>query len=126
MWWWEIWKKDFLDSILKNRIEKFTQKSNQVYILSQNIISYLKENKFSICSLHINLYPSYPKVIISVDNSLLLDDDFINKAYTKLFENKEIYSKLFPDSLDIGYVSSDGLDKDLLKEDGFGYIEEYF
>lgn len=118
-------RQDFIKQVIKNKIERFTQKGNQVYILSQNVISYLRENKFPVESLHINLYPSCPKVIISVANDLLLNDDFVEKAYTKVFENKNIFNQLFSDVLDIGFVSNDGLDTKMLKEDGFGYVEDY-
>ena len=56
---------------------------------------------------------------------LMVNDDFIEKAYSKIFENKIICSKLFPDSLDMGLVSSNNLDCQLLEDDGFGYTEKF-
>lgn len=117
-------KKDFLEAILKDKVEKFILKSNQVYILSQNLISFLSKNGFKIHSFYINPFPNCPKVILSVDDELLLNDNFVELAYTKIQENKNIFLELFsPTSLDISLVSNENLDPDLLKEDGFGYKE---
>lgn len=118
-------EKDFIKNIISNEIEKFTQRANQIYILSKNVISYLNTKKYNISSLHINLTLGRPSVIISVNNDQLNDDTFIESAYSKIFENKNIYLKLFNENLDIGLVSSDSLDGNLLEEDGFGYIEKY-
>ena len=60
-----------------------------------------------------------------VDIIARIDDAFIEQAYTKLFEYKEIFGKLFNDNLDIGFVANDNLDDTLLKDDGFGYVEQY-
>ncbi|MEM7551649.1 MAG: hypothetical protein AAF363_18335 [Bacteroidota bacterium] len=117
-------KKDFLDEILKNKVEKFIQKANQVYILSQNLISYLSKEGFKIHSFYINPFPSCPKVVLSVHGELLTNDKFVELAYAKILENKNIFEKLFtPTTLDISLVSNENLDPSLLKEDGFGYHE---
>lgn len=118
-------KSEYLKLIVSNEIEKFTQKANQIYILSKNIISFLKERKFDVSGLYINLSPSRPSVIISVTNEFLNEDAFVESAYSKVYENKNIFTKLFNEPLDIGLLSSDNLDEDLLKEDGFGYVEKY-
>ncbi|MEX1190406.1 MAG: hypothetical protein WED10_02140 [Brumimicrobium sp.] len=118
-------KKNFLNQLIKRESEKFTLKANQIYILSQDIIDYLRKNGYPVDSMHINLEPQCPKVILAVKSNLLVNDDFVKKAYVKLFQNKELFSKLFPEVLDIGLVSSDSLDKQLVKEAGFGYAEEY-
>ncbi len=118
-------KQDFISEIIKQEVEKFTQKANQIYILSKIIISYLNEKSFLVSSLHINLTFQRPSVIIAVSDKLLNNDDFVKTAYDKLFEIKNIYSKLFDEYLDVGLVASDNLDIKLLVEDGFGYKEDY-
>jgi len=118
-------QSEFMELLISNEIEKFTQKANQIYILSKNVMSLLKENKFDASGLYINLSPNRPSVIISVSNEFLNDDNFVEIAYSKVFENKKIFTKLFNEPLDIGFLSNENLDEDLLKEDGFGYIEKY-
>ncbi len=118
-------KSEFLKLIVSNEIEKFSQKANQIYILSKNVISFLEERKFKVAGLYINLSPKRPSVIISVSNEFLNDDSFVEIAYSKIYENKNIFTKLFNEPLDIGFLSSDNLDEKLLKEDGFGYVEKY-
>ncbi|MCF8298015.1 MAG: hypothetical protein K9J13_10760 [Saprospiraceae bacterium] len=118
-------QKEFIERIIANEIEKFTQKANQIYILSQNVISYLKEEGYNSISLHINLQPNRPSVILSVPDDILINDDFVDKAYTKIHENRNIFLKLFNEQLDIGIIGNNNLNKKLLLEDGFGYTEEY-
>ncbi len=118
-------KKDFIEEAMKNKIERFVQKANQVYILTQNLISFLGKEGFVVDSFYINPFPSCPMVIVSVSDETLLNDLFVEIAYEKILENKAIFSKLFaPSSLDISLVSSNNLDSNLLKEDGFGYKEK--
>ena len=117
-------KKDFVEAIVKSKVEKFIQKANQVYILSHNLITHLNEEGYSASSLYINMYPNCPKVVLSISDEFLLDDEFVEKAYKKILENKAIFTKLFsPSSLDISLISTENLDSKLLKEDGFGYEE---
>lgn len=118
-------KQDFIAELVKKQRELFSQKANQVYILSQNVITFVKSHGFAISSMHINLNHNCPRVILSVSSDTLNNDEFVEKAYGKIFENKQIFSTLFREILDIGLVARDNLDTDLLKEDGFGYSEEY-
>ena len=120
-----IGEKDFMTKLVKNQIEKFVQKSNQIYILSQNIISTLNKEGYKVSALYIDITPNRPSVILTVSNDLLLNDEFVKLSYSKLFENREMYFKLFDEMLDIGLVSADNLDTDLLTADGFGYKEHY-
>ena len=117
-------KQDFVEAIVRNKVEKFVQKANQVYILSQNLITHIEKSGFKADSLHINLFPSCPKVVLSIRDDFLLNDQFVETTYEKILENKAIFSKLFsPSTLDISLVSAENLDPKLLKEDGFGYEE---
>jgi hypothetical protein len=118
-------RQDFIKQIIKNQVEKFTQKSNQIYILSQNLISYIKDEGFNVSSLYIKLTLNRPSVILAVENVLLLNDDFVSKAYAKVYENRKIFLKLFNENLDIGFIGIENLDKKMLSEEGYGYHEEY-
>lgn len=118
-------KTEFMELIISNEIEKFTQKANQIYILSKNFISFCEKNSYKLTALYINLDPSRPSVILSVADEYLNTDLFVEKAYSKLFEYKKIFNKLFNEHLDIGLISSNSLDEKLLKADGYGYIEKY-
>ena len=89
------------------------------------MISFLKENNFLVSGLYIKLSYKCPCIIIAVPNDTLNNDDFVELAYIKLHENKGIFSKLFNEVLDIGFVSSDNLDNALLTKDGFGYSGVY-
>jgi len=121
----EIGEKGFMTQLVKSQVEKFVQKSNQIYILCQNIISTLKKENYNVSALYIDITPNRPSVILTVGGDLLLDDEFVTLAYSKVHENREIYFKLFDEMLDVGFVSNDNLDTNLLKADGFGYKEEY-
>lgn len=103
--------------------ERFTQKANQVYILTNVAIDYFRKNGYSVNSFFINIVHPNPQAIITVDNAQLLDDDFVQLAYSKLFELKKIFSKLFDNTFDIGLLASDSLDLQSLKEDRFDYSE---
>jgi hypothetical protein len=118
-------RKDIISELVKQQLEKFTERANQIYILSKRIISHLKDKNYSVDSLHINLTFNRPSVIIAVPEDQLNDDDFVKYSYSKLFEIKDIYSKLFNEYLDLGLITSKDLDSSLLEEDGFGYKEVY-
>lgn len=118
-------KNEFIKLIISKEIEKFTQKSNQIYILSKNVISLLIEKDFIVSGLHIKLDNNRPSVIISIPNEFLNNDSFVEIAYSQVHDNKNIFTKLFNEPLDIGFLSSENLDDNLLKDDGFGYVEKY-
>lgn len=88
------------------------------------ISTQIRPHPFIADSLHINLFPSCPKVVLSIRDEFLLNDQFVQTTYEKILENKAIFAKLFsPPELDISLVSTENLDPKLLKEDGFGYEE---
>ena len=121
----QLGKSEFMDSIISAEIEKFTQKANQIYILSKKFVSYILESGYTLTGLYIKLRMNRPVVIVSVPDVQLNDDAFVVTAYSKLHEFKNIFNGLFGDHLDFGLVSSDSLNEKLLKEEGFGYSENY-
>jgi|SRR5690606_4637421 len=116
-------RKEFIDDLVKSTTERFTQQANQVYILTNVAVSHLQKHGYSVNAFFINIAHPNPKVLIAVDGDLLLDDGFVELSYSKLFELKKIFSKLFECTLDIGLISYDNLDMDALKEDRFDYSE---
>lgn len=118
-------EKSFLKNLVSNEIEKFTQKAQQIYILSKTLVELIQSEGYSASGLHINLSYKRPSVIISVSDEFLNNDKFVRLAYRKIHENQNIYTSLFQEYLDMGIVAADNLDENLLREDGFGYTEIY-
>lgn len=116
-------RKDFLEKIMMSASEKFAEKANQVYICTKTTLSYLNKNGYSVQSFHINIFHSNPKVIIAINNDTLLNDEFVELAYTKIHEVKCTFNALFDNTLDMGLIGSDNLDLELLSQDGFEYSE---
>lgn len=117
-------KKEYVNKLIKSRVEELTQKANQVYILTNRVVSHIKKNGYSVNSFHLNIFHENPKVIISIDNQLLLNDDFIENTYKMIFEMKRIFDELFHVDLDMGLIGSSNLDLDVLTQDGYEYSEE--
>jgi hypothetical protein len=117
-------KKEFVEEMIKKQIEKFTQKANQVYILTNLMVTHIKSNGYSVNSFYINISHKCPKVIIAVNNDLLLNDEFIKTSYLKVFELKRIFSELFAVTLDMGLIGATDLDIETLSADGFEYSED--
>lgn len=117
-------RKEFVNNVVKQRVEEFTQKAQQVYILTQHVIVALKKEGYSVNSFYINIVHKNPQVLIAVNNQLLLEDDFITLVYQKIFEMKKIFNDLFKVTLDMGVIESEGLDIQAVTADGYEYSEE--
>lgn len=117
--------KEFVEQLIEKRIDDFKKKAQQVYILSSNLVSILKDKGFNANALFIAPTFIAPRAIIVVPEELVLNDDFVETAYSTIHEFREIFSKLFHDVLDLSIVGNENLDTELLKEDGFGYEEVY-
>ncbi|WP_166921975.1 hypothetical protein [Flavobacterium poyangense] len=117
-------RKDFLEKVMKSSADRFAQKANQVYICTKKTQSFLDQNGYTVQSFHINIFHSNPKVIIAVSNELLLNDEFVELAYTKIHEVKCAFKELFDSTLDMGLIGSDNIDLELLGQDGFEFSEE--
>lgn len=120
----ESGKQDFLSKLIKKKIEELTQKANQVYILTNRMVDFLKKKNYSVDSFYISVFHENPKVIITVSNTLLIDDEFVDYAYSKVFELKRIFNDLFEGALDMGIMGSEFIDTESLINDGFEYSED--
>jgi hypothetical protein len=117
---------DFLKELINNELEAFSIKAQQSYILSKNLIDFIKEKGYKADGLYIRLTYNRPcSVIVSVKEDNLNQDIFVKEVYTKLHEFQNVFRKLYNESFDISLVASDNLCVELLKEDGFGYNENY-
>ncbi len=116
-------KKEVIDLITQKAKERFIEKANQVYLSSKAMVIHLSQKDYSVDKIYINIFHKSPKVIISVGNSMLLDDDFVEFAYSKIIEMKSSFHSLFQSTLDLSLISSNDLDEDLLSRDGFDYSE---
>jgi len=118
-------KQNFIDDIISKHNEQFVQNSVFIYILSKRIIDYFISQNCKPCSLFINLSARIPSVIISIPDEYLLDDDFVDLAYSKVFEIRQVYDNVYKKMLDIGLIGSSNLNIDLLKADRYDYQENY-
>ncbi len=116
-------QKDFIDQIFQKHLEHFKQRSNQVYILTTRLVSFLKEKGFLASSFHIDISPECPRILVAVPDKYLLNDDFTVFVYSRINELRKVFVDLFGKNLDISVSSSNELDHAYLKEDGFGYSE---
>lgn len=120
-----IGKDEFIENMIKSSVDRFEEKSNQVYIFIKNIINESITKGFHVDSFFLNIFEHNPKAIISVKNELLLNDEFVVFIYSKIHEIKTSFNKLFDSHLDVGIVGSENLNSDLLFEDGFQYKENF-
>ncbi len=118
-------REEIVAKLVKNKVEELTQKATQVYILSGRIVDHIRKRGNKVDSFHLNIFHENPKVIIAVNNELLLNDEFITSTYSKIFEIKRIFDELFGVDLDMGLVGSSDLDLELLSQDGYQYSEEF-
>tara|TARA_R110002012_G_scaffold55398_5_gene141462 strand:- start:468 stop:992 length:525 start_codon:yes stop_codon:yes gene_type:complete len=119
----EIGENTVIEDYSKQFIEKFVRKSTQIYLDTHKLIDLLSKEKFKIHSFYINAFSECPKVIIAIDEDLMLNDDFINLAYRKIFELQKDFSADYNTTLDMSLSCSENLDTDLLSADGFEYQE---
>lgn len=117
--------EDYMNEVLLKRIELFQTKANQIYILSKKLISDIQALSHNACSLHININPNRPNVVIAVADDALLDDNFVDTIYENMGSYKKIYFKLFSETLDIGLMPIENIDIDSLKDEGYAYHESF-
>ncbi|MBT3207602.1 MAG: hypothetical protein HN704_11845 [Bacteroidetes bacterium] len=121
----KLGKEELLKNMSEAFVETFVKKANKIYLLSKDTVKYLKNEGYKVESLHINISSTSPKVILTISNKTLVDDNFVKKGYRKLAESKKEYLSIYDEMLDIAFVGNKYLDRELLKEDGFEYFEIY-
>ncbi len=117
--------EDYMTEVFLKKIETLQAKANQIYILSKKLISDIQALKFDACSLHININPNRPNVVIAVPNDALLDDNFVETVFNNMDSYKKIYFKLFSETLDIGLMPIENIDIASLKDEGYAYHESF-
>ena len=118
-------KKSFVNSLIEQQIEGYKQRYLQAYILTNKVINKLATIEKKANEFFINIHDSNPKVVISIPNQYLLEDAVVEIAYSEIFKAQELFNSIFTEhQLDISFVGSDNLDKDLLTSDGFDYFED--
>lgn len=115
---------EFMDEFMEKMWEKFVEKANKVYLSAKSLTDAFSSKKYPVEKIYINIFHKNPRVIVSVDESLLLDDDFVTFAYPKIHEIQKSFYSLSKSTLDLSLVGTDGLDEELLKQDGFEYSEK--
>ena len=118
-------KKEVMELIMLKEKEKFVEKANQVYLSAKALVMHLSTNDYKVQKIYINIFHKSPKVIVALDSSLLLNDEFVEFAYTKIHEMQCSFHTLFHNTLDLSLISDSDLDEILLAKDGFDYNEKF-
>lgn len=116
-------KQEVMDLIMQKAKEKFLEKANQVYVSAKAMVSHLSAKDYKVERIYINIFHRSPKVIFALNSELLLDDEFVEFAYTKIHEMQCSFHSLFQNTLDFSLVGTTDLDDELLAKDGFDYSE---
>jgi hypothetical protein len=116
-------KKEVVDVMMQKAKEKFVEKANQVYLSAKAMANHLAAKEYKIDKIYINIFHKSPKVIVALDDSLLLDDEFVEFAYSKIHEMQCSFHSLFQSTLDLSLIGTTDLDEVLLAKDGFDYSE---
>lgn len=117
-------KKEITDLLINKAKERFIEKANQVYLSTKSLVEIFSKNNFNVEKIYLNVFHHSPKVILSVEDELLLDDIFVEFAYSKIHEIQCSFHTLFESTLDISLISPTDLEEGLLRQDGFEYSEE--
>lgn len=117
-------KKEVMDLIMQNAKEKFIEKANQVYLSAKAMVNHLSAKDYKVEKIYINIFHKSPKVIVALDGEMLLNDEFVDFAYSKIHEMQCSFHSLFQNTLDLSLISTTDLDEVLLAKDGFDYSEK--
>ncbi|MFN8363426.1 MAG: hypothetical protein U0T85_07490 [Cloacibacterium normanense] len=118
-------KKEITDLIINKAKEKFIEKANQVYLSTKSLVDIFSKNGYTVEKIYLNVFHYSPKVIVSINDNLLLNDDFVEFAYSKIHDIQCSFHTLFQSTLDISLISPTDLEEKLLMQDGFEYSEEF-
>jgi len=118
-------KKEITDLIINKAKEKFIEKANQVYLSTKSLVDIFSKNSYDVNKIYLNVFHHSPKVILAVEDDLLLEDTFVEFAYSKIHDIQCSFHTLFQSTLDISLITPTDLEEDLLIQDGFEYSEEF-
>lgn len=116
-------KKEVMDLIMQKAKENFIEKANQVYLSAKAMVNHLGAKEYKVEKIYINIFHKSPKVIVAIEDDMLLNDEFVVFAYSKIHEMQCSFHSLFQSTLDLSLVSTTDLDEELLAKDGFDYSE---
>jgi len=113
-----------LSDLIDSLVTRFTSKAVQAYTYARLLVSHLSHNNFQVEGFFVNIEKKTPNVIVVVNNQTLLNDEFVEIAYSKIAEYVKGYRNQFSEMFDMGLIGSDNLDQDLLYQDGYKYNEQ--
>jgi hypothetical protein len=116
-------KKEVFELILNKSRERFIEKANQVYLSAKSLVEIFENNEYHVEKIYLNVFHRNPKVLVVVKEELLLEDTFVEFAYTRIHSMQCSFHALFQNTLDLSLIGGEGLDEALLKADGFEYSE---
>lgn len=98
----------------------------QAYLLANRVLDVLYGVNSKASAVFINVHDGNPKVLISVPDDFLLDDFLVETAYKAALYFQGVFKKVFNNhNLDISFVGSENLDRDLFQADGYDYCEDF-
>lgn len=118
-------KEEFLKDLFNKHKADLLLKATTAYTYSKILIDYFLTLNCSPCSLYINVSTVTPSVFIAIPLDFMVDDEFLNKAYSKILDMANNYRTLFNNVLDIVLLPGEDLDTELLFSDGYTYNEDY-
>lgn len=118
-------KHSFIADLVSKQIEDYKRRYLQAYILTNKVLDKLASMDKKANGLYINIHERNPKVIISVPDNYLLDDEVVEIAYEEVFKSQELFRSIFDKyNLDISFIGSENIDNNLLEGDGYDYFED--
>src|SRR6476646_7373876 len=99
-------KEEVTNLILEKAKEQFIEKANQVYLSAKALVNHLSTKDYKADKIYINIFHKSPKVIVALENNMLLNDEFVEFAYTIIHDMQCSFHSLFHSTLDLSLISS--------------------
>lgn len=116
---------EFKKQLKKLAIERFINKSNNIYVIVSDYIKHLKNSGINVSNLYGNFTHRGVSILISIPNEQLLDDDLNTIAYQKLYEISKSYTKENNEFLDVSLISDSNIDAESILKNGYTFTEMY-
>ncbi|QCO45774.1 MULTISPECIES: hypothetical protein [Elizabethkingia] len=110
------------EEFIKTFTEEFKNQSVNTFLFTQNLVNKLMKMNYKVHKFFIN--PIQFKSIIGVDNSLLLNDDFVDIAYSEATMLENNFNDLYDNLFEIGFIGIDNIKIDKIYSDGYVFIHE--